>query len=559
VIRRLVLRRFKRFDEVEFRFPGHVVLAGPNNTGKTTALQAIAAWDLALTRWRQVNGTGKPQRASGKYYKWAPIARQAFAAVPLRVLDLLWCGKTTGQPIEIEIQHTAGWTVAMELRYDSTEQMSVRPTADTSPEALHEAKLAAVYIPPMTGLATEEPLYARKERLDSLLGQGRPGEILRNLLSLAHDQGEAWRGLESSIRDLFGYEILPPDITGPVILAEYRVAPDGPRLDIASAGSGFQQILMLLTLLLTRTGATLLFDEPDAHLHVILQDAIFSELRAYAAKSNSQLILATHSEVIIDAVDPGELCVLLGSKPTLLGSTKDRQKLIRSLKVLSNTDVMQAQVALGILYVEDYTDREILRAWAKTLDHKALPLLTTELFWHKSVGDARRGGQGISSREHFETLQLVRQDLPGLEILDRDGNPNLRETEVVGNGLQRIRWRRYEIESYLVHPEGLAAFVRSQLGPPPLSDEAVSALLKKIREELGDTFLENPFAPGKLVDAYLLSTKARTQILPGLLDVAGLPGFPYTRYHEIASAMRPEHIHPEAVEKLDAIVKAFGG
>ncbi len=221
----------------------------------------------------------------------------------------MWCQKTTGQPIEIEIQVDAGWTVAMELRYDSTEQMSVRPTAATSPTSLPQARLAAVYIPPMTGLAAEEPLYARPDFLDSRLGQGRPGEILRNLLTKAREQGEAWRELEASIHRLFGYEILPPDDSGPLILAEYRAAPDGPRLDIASAGSGFQQILMLLTLLLTRPGATLLFDEPDAHLHVILQDAIYSELRAYAAKSSSQLILATHSEVIIDAVDPGEaLC-----------------------------------------------------------------------------------------------------------------------------------------------------------------------------------------------------------------------------------------------------------
>jgi AAA domain, putative AbiEii toxin, Type IV TA system len=559
VIRRLVLRRFKRFDEVEFRLPGHVVLAGPNNTGKTTVLQAIAAWDQALTSWRQVIGKGKPQRASGKYYSWAPVARLAFAAVPLRELDLLWCEKTTGRPIEIEIQHTAGWTVTMELRYDSTEQMLVRPTEATSPKSLQEARLGAVYIPPMTGLAKEEALYARQDFLDLQLGQGRPGEILRNLLTLAHQQGEAWRELEDSIRRLFGYEILPPDTSGPLILAEYRAAPESPRLDIASAGSGFQQILMMLTLLLTHKRATLLFDEPDAHLHIILQDAIFSELRAYAAKSSSQLILATHSEVIIDAVDPGELCALLGTRPTLLASTEERKKLIRSLRVLSNTDVMLAQIAPGILYVEDYTDLEILRAWAKTLDHPALPLLTTRLFWHKAVSDPGRGRQGISSRDHYETLQLVRSDLPGLEICDRDSNQNLPEKEVVGQGLQRVRWRRYEIESYLIHPEGLAAFVRSQLGPPPLSDDSVSALLRRIREELGDTFLENPFAPGKLVDAFLLSTKARTEILPGLLDAAGLPGFPYTRYHEIAAAMSPEHIHPEVIEKLDAIVRAFGG
>ena len=55
MIRTIRIRGFKRFDEAQFRLPGHVVLAGPNNTGKTTVLQAIAAWSLALQRWRELN------------------------------------------------------------------------------------------------------------------------------------------------------------------------------------------------------------------------------------------------------------------------------------------------------------------------------------------------------------------------------------------------------------------------------------------------------------------------------------------------------------------------
>ena len=156
-------------------------------------------------------------------------------------------------------------------------------------------------------------------------------------------------------------------------------------------------------------------------------------------------------------------------------------------------------------------------------------------------------------------MQLVREDLPGLEILDRDGNPDLPEKEVVGKGLQRIRWQRYEIESYLIHPEGLAAFLRAQLGPSPLSDEALAGLQAGFKKADLGALLNDPIHPGRLVENFLANTKARTQILPELLDAAGLPGFPYTRYHEIASAMHSEHIHPEAIEKLDAIVRAFGG
>jgi len=66
-----------------------------------------------------------------------------------------------------------------------------------------------------------------------------------------------------------------------------------------------------------------------------------------------------------------------------------------------------------------------------------------------------------------------------------------------------------------------------------------------LREPLGD-------------HAFLNATKARTQLLPPALAAAGLPALPYTRYHEIAAVMTPPDIHPEAVEKLDGIVRAFG-
>ena len=43
MIRSVRIRGFKRFRDTEFRLPGHAVLTGPNDTGKTTLLQAIAS------------------------------------------------------------------------------------------------------------------------------------------------------------------------------------------------------------------------------------------------------------------------------------------------------------------------------------------------------------------------------------------------------------------------------------------------------------------------------------------------------------------------------------
>ena len=381
-----------------------------------------------------------------------------FAAVPLRNFDQLWTDRRYRERIEIEVRHDAGWSVTMEFIADSTEQIYVRPKADAPADTLRDLDLRTVFVPPMTGLGIDEPLF-QTPKIEQLLGMGRPGEVLRNLLAEANGDEPAWERIRASIEKLFGYEILPPDTGGAHILSEYRKAgATGPRFDIASAGSGFQQVLMLVAFLNTRPGAVLLLDQPDAHLHVILQDAIYHELRTAAARQRSQLIVATHSEVVINSVEPRELYVML-DEPRRIADNVERNRLVSSLRVLSNADVMQALDARGILYLEDYTDIDVLRAWAVRLGHRADKLLTTEAMWKPMVFQVQEGRPGIRARDHFEALRLVREDLPGLELVDGDAHPDIQASAITGAGLQRLRWRRYEIESYLVHPDSLVRFV----------------------------------------------------------------------------------------------------
>lgn len=542
-IRRVRIEGFKRFDDVEFVLPGHIVVAGPNNSGKTTLLQAIAAWNLALTRWKELNDF---QRHRGAFTR-APIARQAFSAVPLRSFDLLWKDRAYRGEIQITVT-TDEWALPVKLEADSTEQIYVRP-APLDPELVRHAGLTTVLVPPMTGLGIEEPVYQRP-KLDQLLGQARPGEMLRNLLVEAH-QSAAWDRLQDSIGRIFSYRLEPPDATGAHILAEYRSTADGPRFDIASAGSGFQQVLMLLTMLNTRPGAVLLLDEPDAHLHMILQDAIYGELRSTAARTGAQLVVATHSEVIIDSVDARELCVLL-DRPRMLADNAEREALIESLRVLSNDDIMRALQAPGVLYLEGHTDLDILRGFARVLGHPAETLLTRDLFWKSTVAETQPGRPGIKGREHYDALRLVRE-IPGLELVDGDSHAGIGSTAITGAGFQRWRWRRYEIESYLVHPEALARFVARTVGEAA-SAQHVADLRAHLTANLPPAIIERPLDN----HAYLNNTKARAEILPPALSAAGLPGLPYTRYHEIAALMLPEEVHPDVRETLDTIVRAFG-
>lgn len=550
MIRKVILRRFKRFEEETFEFPGHIVLAGPNNTGKTTVLQAIAAWELAFNRWRELNRT---RRHKGQTYSRAPIARQTFAAVPLRAFDLLWHERSykSRQPIEIEIVSARGWQVAMELTPDSTEQIYVRPRGDADPAIVSQPELLkTVYVPPMTGLSTEEPVYQLPKQ-NQLLGQGKPGDIIRNLLVQAH-LSAVWEDFQKAIQQLFGYELLPPNAEGAHILAEYRVGTHAPRLDIASAGSGFQQILMLLAFLYTHPASVLLLDEPDAHLHVILQDTIYSKLRAVAGEHNSQLIISTHSEVIIDSVEPRELCMLIG-KPRVLSDKVEREKLRRSLNVLTNTDIMLALDSPGVLYVEGHTDLAILREWARILNHPLYPLLARGIFWRPTVAEQRLGGRGWRANEHFDCLQLVNSQIRGIELVDGDANAGIQSTPFEPGKLQRLRWQRYEIESYLFHPAALARFVEQVVGNE-IAAVHIADLNQYLRDNLPPAILREPLGD----HSYLKSTKARVELLPPALSAAGLLDIPYTRYHELAAVMLPEEVHPEIKEKLDVIQQVFG-
>jgi predicted ATP-dependent endonuclease of OLD family len=48
MLTKLIIRNFKRIDELSFELGRSVVFIGPNNSGKTSALQAIALWETGL-------------------------------------------------------------------------------------------------------------------------------------------------------------------------------------------------------------------------------------------------------------------------------------------------------------------------------------------------------------------------------------------------------------------------------------------------------------------------------------------------------------------------------
>lgn len=563
MIRKVLLKGFKRFAEEEFTLPGHVVLAGPNNTGKTTLLQAVAAWELGFRKWREL-ANFNPRRNG---YSWQELERLAFSPVAVRSFELLWNNRKRKEPLEIGIQVDGLSMVTLEFRYHSAGSMEVRPKSDVPSDVLRDPRLAfhTTFIPAMSGLARTEARLADHEAIDTALAQGRPGEVLRNLLFIAHKDDEGWRKLNSTIGRLFSCQLEPPK-SGAELVCEYRqgLGEDAPLFDVASAGSGFLQVLLLLALLLTqsRRGGVehrvLLIDEPDAHLHLLLQRSIYSELKLLVAGANAQMLVATHSEMIVNYAESHELYLMFG-KPRLVSDAL-KKTVKDALGVVTHSELLEAEGARGVLYTEDFTDVDVLKAFADVLgDEAALKLLSREVVLKSAKAPLPEGLGEFSVQQHWNMLKLVREALPALELLDGDSR-NKADDDITGTAdrIQRLRWRRYEIESYLVHPAPLARFVEKRLGPGDLSDQPKAALMDELRQKLEQGFLDDPMHPAALVESFLKNEPASKMLIPGLLQAAGLNNVPKREFFEIAAQFQKEEVHPEVIERLNQIKQAFG-
>jgi predicted ATPase len=565
MITKVKLDYFKRFESESFDIESDVVLAGPNNSGKSTLLQAVSVWNLALQRWMAEHA----ESSKAKQRTGVPISRGDFTAIPLREMNLLWFDRDTaysegekdnvkaGQPklvgITLYSQNLEGkeWHLKVTLRYTNKEQIHVKLADDAGnivTDVPNEARdIKIVHVPPFSGIGAEETGFQLGFQ-NRLIGQGKPGDVLRNLLLEVYRTDKEknsgyWKALVKDVFEIFGYELKEPqyaEATDPFIRIEYTHKASRTSFDIASAGSGFHQVLTLLGFFYARSASILLLDEPDAHLHVILQRQVYDRIRTVARRRGSQLIVSTHSEIILEDTEAEDIISFYGP-PHRLKIETDRDQVRKALKRLSSLDILRAENKQNVLYVEDESDYKILEVFSNIINHSfsnfaILPFVSL-----------LRGCNAHEAKAHFFALKSIYPNISGVLLLDGD-NRNLPDHEISAEKLTILRWHRYEIENYLLHPNTLLRFVAGSAEPDLFSEG---------RSRMGEEFLRDNFPPAALKNPlkdsdYLIATPASKSILPEFFKRASYK-LSKKDYFQIAEEMKAEEIHPEIIEKLDAM------
>lgn len=526
------IENFKRFGDkqrIELDHPS--VLIGPNNCGKTSAIQALALWSQAVRTWYDMR-----KDSSAKERTATSLNRLNIVAVPVTRTRFFWHNTRVRKGnqdiwmvLNVGVEYQ-GQVRSLPMRFRSYGDEVVYCTPDASVIGdldfiAHAASVRVELLYSMSGLDIEEPIL-QPGRVDVLLGQGRTAEVLRNLcLAVAKSSTEDWQRITQLIRRLFNVELGQPEETqrGTISLS-YKQPGVKESLDISSAGRGMLQMLLIFAYLYSHKRSVLLVDEPDAHLEILRQKQVYVLLRDIASENGSQVVMVTHSEVILDEALDNNLTLLLEGKADDLARKQDIRN---SLKHFGADHYIKARERGYVLYVEGSTDVDMLRGLAEKLQHPVADVWDERInsFYVQNnypLQDVNaelervEGGFGLTPREHFNGLRNLLPDLKGLAILDNDGQNRQDRDE---GGLQIRYWRRYEAENYFITPELLRDYAYHQF---PANDlfaqqnrlEVDESLVETLRDEVFggsqqdyDTWASSP------PDAARLIWEARTERL----------------------------------------------
>ncbi|TAK57380.1 MAG: AAA family ATPase, partial [Bacteroidetes bacterium] len=432
MLTRIQIKNFKRFESVDLELGKNVVFIGPNNSGKTTILQALALWEIGLHRWNEK----KQNKAPSEKRSGVQINRNDLISLPVPNTNLLWNDlhvrksersndKQIPQNIRIDIlvegiSNDKSWTCGLEFDFANAEFFHCRPLrlSENNPLNRMEVPLDATdtkiaFLPPMSGLAATEPLW-QPGRISVLLGEGQTAQVLRNICYQIYSKspsGPEWNDLVSHIKELFGVMLLPPLFIkerGEITMMFKE--PSGIQLDLSSSGRGLQQTLLLLAHLYANPKTVLLLDEPDAHLEVLRQRQIYQLLTSLADKLGSQIIAASHSEIVLNEAAGRDVVVAFVGKPHRID---DRvSQVLKALREIGYDQYYQAEQTGWVLYLEGSTDLAILQTLAKKLNHPASEYLEERPFVHYI------GNQPQKARDHFFALREAKTDLVGITIID---------------------------------------------------------------------------------------------------------------------------------------------
>ena len=389
MIERIYIKNFKRIEEVDIQLDKINLVTGPNNSGKTSLLQAVMiAYDalikiVDIDAKRNIKFSFTSQGGIGKLLLHKDIS--FYVQNTYEVIK----NKSKKHPAEFIIYFSNDFVFSFKI--DDAPHF-IRVVVDNSDElktGIYNSQIDEIlrhpplYIPSFTGIDSHEH-YMHLGQIRSLISKGHASHTLKNLLYLLskdiNKMSVLIRFLQAQFGSNFNGFIIDSDpLKEEAISVKYKLG--RANYELSTIGSGFLQLTGILALALFFDGSDiLLLDEPDAHLHSSLQSTLLELLRNLGKGEFTlpkQVVVATHSLDLINSTDPRNIYYVQNGK--CLSNTTDQQKIEELLNDLGagNFEFIKARNYSRLLFTEDKEDfdrillsaKQLGYSWAKHFGH----------------------------------------------------------------------------------------------------------------------------------------------------------------------------------------------
>ncbi|MBG6191669.1 ABC-type multidrug transport system ATPase subunit [Arthrobacter sp. CAN_A212] len=244
------------------------------------------------------------------------------------------------------------------------------------------------------------------------------------------------------------------------ILINFRdIGGQGPLFDIDQLSSGEKAAVALLLPLVERQAdqlihpdqtessivpLTMLLDEPEIHLHPLLQLQVLEYLRDLASSNQAQFILTTHSPTILDALTDDELYLIspasISPSNQLSRLTTMHERLEAARELTGSTHLLTR--SKPIVFIEGEEERSGLSSDTRLITN----LLGKTKSWALVPGRSKKEVIGAVARLRGAELELP--GMPVFGIVDSD-------TDLQPDSPHMVAWPVTMVENFLLDAEAI--------------------------------------------------------------------------------------------------------
>lgn len=332
MISRIELQNFKRFSRFTLKAQSGNILVGPNNSGKSSILDALRIFD-ACYRYTKHKKPTLIHTESG-YFDGFEIP-ESFMPITLANITTNY----NENDAIIRMSHDNGAIATIQLHPERPVRFFVDANSQrfsTSIKFRQAFPISLIIVPSLAPLESSEA-YVTDETVNKNKSTRLAARSFRNIwyreddatFELFKERVEAaWSGVSLQKPELVRDQ--PPRLE--MFFDENRIA-----REIQWAGYGFQVWLQIHTHLLRGgSDSILVLDEPDIYLHPDLQHRLYHDVKNIFP----QYFLATHAPEIINEADTKEIIVINpnGQSAKSIRGDKDYEEMLSYIGSAENAD-----------------------------------------------------------------------------------------------------------------------------------------------------------------------------------------------------------------------------